>query len=130
MKMKRNVVNWFEVPVLDMDRAIRFYETVFGFKMEKMQMGNQLLAWFPAVEEDGPGTGGALVLEPGNMRPSPDGVLVYFTAPSGNVEFELTRVESAGGVVLIPKTLISKEYGYYGMLLDSEGNRIGIHSRI
>jgi predicted enzyme related to lactoylglutathione lyase len=129
MKIKRNVVGWFEIPVLDMGRAIRFYETVFGFKLEEMQMGNQLMAWFPAVEEDGPGTAGALVMEPGNMRPSPDGVLVYFTAHSGNVEKELSKVESAGGVVLVPKTLISKEYGYYGMVLDSEGNRIGIHSR-
>ncbi|MFN8206003.1 MAG: VOC family protein [Bacteroidales bacterium] len=128
MKIKRNVVGWFEIPVLNMDRAIRFYETVFGFKLEKMQMGDQLMAWFPAVEGDGPGTAGALVYEPGNMRPSPDGVLVYFTAHSGNLDKELGRVEEAGGVILVPKTLISKEYGNYGLVLDSEGNRIGIHS--
>ncbi len=58
-----------------------------------------------------------------------DGTLVYFTASSGDLSIELSRVEGAGGKVLQEKTLITEEIGYMGLFLDTEGNRIAIHSR-
>ena len=73
--------------------------------------------------------GASLVKMEEFYKPSTDGVLIYFTSPSGDVDNELARVEQAGGKLLRPKTHISDEYGNYGLLLDTEGNRIAFHSR-
>ena len=128
MDITHNVVGWFEIPVTDMERAIKFYETVFAFKLSRQQMGSADMAWFPMVEE-GRGTPGSLIYLPGAYTPSPEGTLVYFTAFSGDLSEELSRVEGAGGKVLQEKTLITEEIGYMGIFLDTEGNRIAIHSR-
>lgn len=128
MDIKHNVVGWFEIPVLDMDRAIKFYETVFGLKLAKNKLGSLDMAWFPWVE-NAMGAGGSLVLQKEAYRPSPDGVLIYFTAWSGDLAVELARVEGAGGKVLREKTLISEEHGFMGLFMDTEGNRIALHSR-
>jgi uncharacterized protein len=127
MDIKHNVVGWFEVPVTDMERAIRFYETVFEFKLTREKMGPLDMAWFPWVEKT-VGAGGSLVLSPENYKPSADGTLVYLTAFSGDVSIELSRVEAAGGKVLMPKTLITQEVGYMALFLDSEGNRMALHA--
>jgi len=127
MEQKNNVVGWFEIPVHDMERAITFYETVFGFKLERHELGAVDMAWFPWVQT-GTGTPGSLVHAPRFYRPADNGTLVYFTAHSGDLDNELSRVEAAGGRVLQNKTLITEEHGYMAVLLDSEGNRIALHS--
>jgi predicted enzyme related to lactoylglutathione lyase len=128
MDIKHNVVGWFEIPVKDMDRAIKFYETVFGFKLSRNRLGMMDMAWFPGVEGT-IGSGGSLVHHASMYKPSSDGVLIYFTAFSGDVAVELARVEPAGGKVLQPKTLITEDIGSMGLFLDTEGNRIALHSR-
>jgi hypothetical protein len=128
MEPKHNIVGWFEIPVTDMERAIRFYEAVFEFKLSRNQMGPLDMAWFPWIEET-TGSGGSLVYHPDYYKPSADGVLIYFTAFSGDIDQELSRVEKAGGKVLQAKTLIAEGYGYMAVFLDSEGNRIALHSR-
>ena len=128
MEHTKNVVGWFEIPVLDMDRAIKFYQDVFEYQMARNQMGPLEMAFFPSVE-DGMGASGALVYNETHYQPSADGTLVYFTTPTGDMEAELNRVEPAGGKLLRPKTLISEEAGYMGLFIDTEGNRIAIHSR-
>ncbi len=125
---ENNVVGWFEIPVSDIDRAIRFYETVFDVKLERNQMGPFDMAWFP-FKEDGLGAPGSLVCYKDSYKPSPDGVLIYFTAHSGDLTNELDKVEEMGGVILQDKTLINEETGYMAIFLDTEGNRIAIHSR-
>ena len=127
MDNKHNVVGWFEIPVTDMDRAISFYEAVFDFGLTRAKIGRMDMAWFPCVA-DSIGSAGSLVLMPGRYKPSSDGVLVYFTAFSGDVSNELTRAVAAGGSVLMPKKLISKDIGYMAIFLDSEGNRIALHT--
>jgi hypothetical protein len=72
---------------------------------------------------------GSLVYSPGNYKPSTNGVLVYITPPSGDLAIELSRVKEAGGQVIMDKTLISDDIGYMGLFIDSEGNRMAIHSR-
>jgi predicted enzyme related to lactoylglutathione lyase len=128
MEIKNNMVGWFEIPVKDMERAIKFYETVFTVKLVRQKLGQLDMAWFPWVET-GKGSAGSLVHAPDFYQPSQDGILVYFTAHSGDVNNELSRVEKAGGKVLQKKTLITKELGHYAILLDTEGNRIALHSR-
>lgn len=125
--MKNNVVGWFEIPVKDMERAIKFYETVFGFKLERHKLGPLDMAWFPFVE--GNGAMGSLVYNEEFYKPSTDGTLVYFTSHSGDLAIELSRIEKAGGKVIQPKTLITEEIGYMALFNDTEGNRIALHSR-
>jgi predicted enzyme related to lactoylglutathione lyase len=126
--IKNNVVGWFEIPVIDMSRAIKFYESVFGFKIERNKMDSIDMGWFP-WKQDGLGSPGSLVFAPEYYEPSSEGTLVYFTAPSGDPENELSRVEKAGGKVLKKKTMIFGEYGFYALITDTEGNRVAIHSR-
>ena len=121
-----NVVGWFEIPVTDMARAMRFYESVFGYKLEKHTMGPLEMAWFPWIHGS-MGAGGSLVLHK-EYTPSKEGVLIYFTAFSGDCATELSRVSKAGGKVLIEKKLIAPDIGYMGLAIDTEGNRIAIHS--
>jgi len=122
------VVGWFEIPVSDMERTIKFYEAVFAFKLSRNRLGPLDMAWFPWVQ-GGMGASGSLVYLKDAYRPSQDGVVVYFTAFSGDAAAELSRVEAAGGKILQPKKLISEEIGDMGLFLDSEGNRIAVHSR-
>ena len=126
MEVNHNVSGWFEIPVLEMERAIKFYETVLGYQLVREQMGDQEMAWFPWVENS-TGSGGSLVKHH-EYKPSQEGVLVYLTAFSGDVSKELSRVELAGGKLLREKIRISEEHGFYGLFLDTEGNKVGLHS--
>jgi uncharacterized protein len=123
--MKHVVVGWFEIPVKNMERAVAFYEAVFDCKLERHQMGPIDMAWFPWDHEKG-GAGGSLVKNEEFYTPSEDGVQVYFS--SEDVKTELARIKKAGGEVLQSKTLISPEVGYMALFIDSEGNRIALHS--
>ena len=128
MDIKRNVVGWFELPVKNMERAMKFYETVLDVKLSRHQMGPLDMAWFPFVD-NGAGSAGSLVKHDEYYAPSKDGVLVYFTAHSGDLANELGRVAAAGGKVLQSKTMIAEDYGFMALILDTEGNRVALHSR-
>ncbi len=133
MSTDKHVFGWIEIPVADMDRAIKFYESVFQFKITRMPMGPLDMGWFPfpgTPDSPAPGAGGSLVHHPHFYKPSQDGALVYFTSQSGNLSDELGRIETAGGKILVPKTLIAPDYGYMAVFTDSEGNRIAIHSKL
>lgn len=125
--MKNVTVGWFEIPVKDMDRAIAFYEKVFECKLDKQVMGDFQMAWFP-WEDEGAGAGGSLVYHEQFYSISEKaGVLVYFS--SEDCADELARVKDAGGEVQIGKQMIAPDVGYMGVFLDSEGNRIALHSK-
>jgi len=123
--MKRNMVGWFEIPVNDMDRARKFYETVFQVELKIVDFGGLFMGWFPDRGEV-PGAQGTLIKQDSYI-PSQEGTLIYFI--SDNVQHELERVEDAGGKIYQPKTQISPEHGYMAAFIDSEGNRIALHSR-
>ena len=125
MPANYNLVGWFEVPVKDLDRAKKFYEDVFNIQLAEYTLGPLQMAWFP-MKEGAIGAAGALV-KGGSYEPSLSGVLVYMTAP--DIDGTLERVKERGGRVLNPKRSIG-EYGFVGHFEDSEGNRIGLHSRV
>ncbi|MDP4223637.1 MAG: VOC family protein [Bacteroidota bacterium] len=125
--MKKNPAGRFEIPVTDMDRATMFYETVFEVKLLRNVLGTLEMAWFPQAETDS-GSAGSLVLNLNNYKPSQDGILIYFTAQSGDLVNEFGKVKDAGGKILIPKRKISDEIGFMALILDTEGNRIALHS--
>ena len=127
MDAKKGVsVGWFEIPTTDMERAIGFYETVFDTKLSRNKMGDLDMAWFP-MPEDGAGAPGTLIHHKEYYHPSDKGTLVYFS--SEDVNNELSRVEEAGGKILNSKTEISPDIGYMALFIDTEGNRIALHSR-
>ena len=123
--MKSVSVQWFEIPVQDMDRAINFYQEVFECELSKQLIGDLEMAWFPFDPEQG-GASGSLVYHQEFYEISPKaGVLVYFGVDDCAVE--LSRVEAAGGKVEIPKRMIAPDIGYMGVIIDSEGNRVAFH---
>ncbi len=125
--MDYNMVGWFEIPVEDMDRAKTFYEVVFGVQIQVQDLGDTLMGWFPWNHEK-PGAAGSLIQNKDWYKPSNvAGVLIYFN--SEDVQNELDRIESAGGRILKPKTLIAPDIGCMAVFLDTEGNRIALHSR-
>ena len=126
MENKKAVtVGWFEIPTQEMERAIKFYKHVFDTKLDRNKMGDFDMAWFPWNEE-GKGAGGSLVHHE-SYTPSDDGALIYFS--SEDVNNELGRIEEAGGKILQEKTQISPDIGYMALFIDTEGNRIALHSR-
>lgn len=119
-----SLINWFEIPAVDLDRAVRFYETVLDKQLTRQDMGEIRMAIFPYPED---GTGGALCQHP-MLKPAEGGVVVYLDG-GDDLAIPLTRVEPAGGQTIMPKTLISPEIGYMGFFKDSEGNVVALHSR-
>jgi len=126
---EHNMAGWFEIPVTNMERAIHFYENVLDISLSRNPMGPLDMAWFPYIETS-TGSGGSLVYHPDFYKPSPDGVLIYLTSPSGNIDAELRRVEANGGKVVVPRKLIAEGFGYMGAFIDSEGNRVALHSNL
>src|SRR5687767_10316107 len=123
----KSAISWFEIPATDLDRATTFYETLFDVKLIVMDMPNIKMRMFP-VQDMMNDIGGAIVHSPEFFKPSEtDGVLIYLNG-NPDVQLIIDKVEQAGGKVVMPKTEISPEYGYMAILIDTEGNRIGIHS--
>ncbi|WP_405205980.1 VOC family protein [Aquimarina sp. LLG6339-5] len=120
------MVTWFEIPVINMDRAKAFYEKVFNIDISLHKMDGVEMGWFPNKNEVGVATGTLIQLDE-DYKPSSDGVVVYFS--SEDVANEIERVETSGGKVLINKKLISEENGFFAQFIDSEGNRIALHSK-
>jgi predicted enzyme related to lactoylglutathione lyase len=129
MAFKTNPFNWVEIPVTDLSRSTKFYESVFDIELNLHEMGPSLMgaplkmAMFPG-EKEGTGAGGALVKSEG-YTPSHQGPLIYFSVD--NIENVLKKVERSGGKSLAPKSSIG-EFGFIGLFEDPEGNRIGLHS--
>lgn len=122
----KNIFNWVEIPANNFARAIEFYKEIFGFeKMESMQMGGADMAFFPMESQEG--TGGAIVFGEGYI-PTDKGIQVYFDC-GDDLQPVLDKVKSAGGNVIIPKTLIRDDIGYFAKMIDSEGNVVNLHSR-
>lgn len=124
MEMTTHALGWFEIPAADFDRARRFYSAIFDFDMPEMEMGPCRMGFF--LSEQGKGVGGAIVAGEGYV-PSQTGSLVYL-AGGADLAVVLDRVAGAGGTVLVPKTQITPEYGYFAYFQDSEGNKVGLHS--
>src|SRR5262245_44572925 len=116
--MSSNIINWFEIPVADFDRAVAFYEAVFQASFHREEIASTRMAIFPYAC---PQPGGALIqLQP--CRPSSDGTVVYLHAPC--LEEMLKRVAAAGGKCIHGPEVLPKGIGTIALILDSEGNRV------
>jgi uncharacterized protein len=111
---------WFDIPVSDMDRAIAFYQQITERPLTRMKVGpDRETALF---ESDG-----CLFLAPED-KPSHFGSRVYFEA-TGGIATWIERIETAGGNVLVPRTPIGGDRGFFAYFEDSEGNRVGLHGQ-
>ncbi len=122
-----NAISWFEIGTSDLGRATKFYETIFGVSLIPMDLPNIKMRMFP-IDDMMKGIGGALVDSGGFHKPSAtDGPLIYLNG-NPDVQRVLDKVEAAGGKIMVPKTEISPDYGFMAVIVDTEGNRIGLHS--
>lgn len=120
----QNAINWFEIPTTDLDRAARFYNTIFNIDLRREDFAGVPHAYFPADER---AIGGALVLDPRNV-PSSSGSRVYLNVQdSGNLNAVMGRVEAAGGQTIVPPMSIG-DVGWMGIIVDTEGNVVGLHA--
>ena len=124
--MEHNLVGWFEIPVADMDRAKKFYESVFEIEISVHDLDGFVMGWFPSDPKK-PGATGSLVKHEMYTPSLTDGVLIYFSCK--DVNNELKRVDALGGSILKPKTEIGGGHGFMALIIDSEGNRIALHSQ-
>ena len=118
-----SVINWFDIPATDLERAVKFYEAVLGIKLIQENMLGARMAIFPA--KAGEATGAIMARE--GVTPGTTGSTIYLKA-GNDLSAALARVGTAGGKVLFPKTFIKEGFGYFAILLDSEGNSVGLHS--
>lgn len=123
--MRTVTAGWFEIPVINMDRAIKFYNKVFEITISKQNFGGIEMGWFP-YSSDAYGAPGSLIQSAKDYKPSTNGTLVYLNCD--DLANELNRIEKAGGTILQKKTQISEEHGYMGLFVDTEGNRVALHS--
>jgi len=123
----KNAISWFEIPATDIDRAQKFYEAILGVSLVPNDLPHLQMRMFP-IGDTQTGVGGALCKSPEFYKPSAtDGPLIYFNA-NPDVQRILDKVEAAGGKIIVPKTEISPEHGHMAVFIDSEGNRIALHS--
>jgi uncharacterized protein len=114
---------WFEIPTTNFERAIKFYETAFQVTLKRESIGGQL-AIFPGDQST---TNGALVEPQPGYEPSATGAAIYLNG-GDNLQDVLDRAVKAGGKVLVAKTALPPGMGFFAHVLDSEGNRVGLHS--
>ncbi len=119
----QNAINWFEIPVADFDRAKEFYGTLFNAEIQVMPHPDMKYGMLPCDMEKG--VGGGIVQGPG-YEPSDKGSILYLNGGE-DLDIPLSRVEAAGGKVVLPKTSIGPN-GYIAHFMDSEGNRVALHS--
>lgn len=119
-----NVINWFEIPSTDFDRAVNFYSTVLATEFHKSEFMGEPQAIF---SNDLQGVGGAIV-KSDRLTPSATGALIYLNLGTvENLKQALERVESSGGKICMSITDIG-DPGFIGLILDTEGNSIGFHA--
>lgn len=119
-----HAINWFEIPVTDYQRAKVFYSTILGNAVTDMPMEDGEFGMLPHDMEHH-GIGGGLI-KSSTTKPSKDGVTVYLNGGK-DLSMPLSRVEAAGGKIIMPKTAIG-EHGFIAQFIDSEGNKIALHS--
>lgn len=118
-----NAINWFEIPATDFARAKKFYETILGAEMMEMPFPDGKYGLFPSDMQNG--VGGGLVQGEGFV-PSNKGTIVYLNGGE-DLSLSLNKVEAAGGKIILPKTSIG-ENGFMAHFIDTEGNRVALHS--
>ncbi len=119
----KNFISWFEIPAYNHYRSVAFYNYIFGINLTTVELNGFAMGFFPAEG----GIGGAIVTGPG-CTPSEVGPLIYLNG-GYDLNTVLSKVNEAGGRVVMEKTFLSEAAGYFALFIDSEGNRLALHSK-
>lgn len=120
-----NAVNWFEIPAIDLERAFSFYSNILNNKVRKGTFGNGDLILFNVPFSTGEAVGGSIVVRE-DLKPTTDGPIIYINA-FGKLSEAVNKVEQSGGKIIVPILDLGK-FGYAAIIIDSEGNKIGLLS--
>jgi predicted enzyme related to lactoylglutathione lyase len=121
----KTIVAFFEIPAVDFDRAVGFYQTLFGVEFNTLDCGHEKMAFFP--DKNGICPGAVSWAEKESFLPSENGVLVSLNV--ADMKQSISIIEKNGGRIVIPKTKIEAENrGYFAVFIDCEGNRVGLYS--
>jgi predicted enzyme related to lactoylglutathione lyase len=123
LKVDGSFISWFEIPALNFERAVNFYNTIYQINMETNFMNGYSMAFFPGDHE----IGGAIIFGEG-ATPSDRGLLIYLNG-GDDLDLVLNRIEGAGGRILLPKQKINDTSGHFALFIDSEGNKMALHSK-
>jgi hypothetical protein len=126
MELLKDAISWFDIPVLDFERAKSFYQTIFDFEMPEMDMSGLRMGILPHSREEN-GVGGAICFGEGYQPSGQTGQRVYLNG-GNDLNTVLDRVVGAGGQVVLPKVEIGQEMGYMALFNDTEGNVVGLYS--
>lgn len=119
----KSFISIFEIPATDISRAVNFYQTILGINIERMEMPGMEMGILPYEGQMVTG----VILKAKGYKPSADGVTLYLNG-GDNLQIILDKIEKNGGKIIIPKTAHADESGYFAIFLDTEGNRMGLHS--
>lgn len=119
----KNLVSIIEIPTADFKRAISFYKAILNIDIEEMTMGDSTLGVFPSDGE----VVNIVLIRSDDYTPSNKGVLIYLSV-DGDLQPTLDAIAKNGGKVVVPSTEISPEMGNYATFIDTEGNKLGLHS--
>ena len=125
---QHHALNWFEIPVRNIDRAQAFYEALLAAPIRRETMGAMTLGVFGYDDDNNNGVGGCLLAGDGVPAPASTGTVVYLNA-TPSLDAVLARVEAAGGRITTPKVALPGDMGFFAHITDTEGNRVGLHAQ-
>ncbi|ATA77918.1 Glyoxalase-like domain protein (fragment) [Capnocytophaga canis] len=120
----KNLISIVEIPTTDFSRAVTFYKALLNIDIEEIDMDGTQMGVLLSENE---GVNVSLIKDE-NVQPSINGTMVYFNAET-DLQPILDKVEPNGGKIILPKTEISPEMGFFALFSDTEGNKIGLHSQ-
>ena len=120
----KNLVSIIEIPTTDFLRAVAFYKAILDINIEELEMDGVKMGLFP---NDGEGVFVQLI-NGSEYKPSADGTMVYLNA-GDDLQVVANKIKLSGGKIVVPKTEIGPEIGFFAMFTDTEGNKIGLHSK-
>lgn len=119
----KNLVSIVEIPTDSFQRAVKFYQSILDISIEQLDMQGTEMGLFSGEK----GSVNVALVHGPNYKPSDLGTLIYLNG-GDNLQSVLDKVEMNGGEVVIPKTEIDPENGFFATFIDSEGNKVGLHS--
>ena len=120
----KNLISIVEIPTVEFPRAVTFYQTILDTSIEEINMDGVVMGLFPSDGE----TVSVALINSGQYKTSTDGSLVYFNA-GDDLQIVLDKIKANGGKIMVPKTDIGSGIGFYAMFNDTEGNKLGLHSK-
>lgn len=122
-KNMNNLISIFEIPATDIPRAIKFYKEILNIEIEELEFPGMHMGLFPVADQLTVG----VLIKGEDQIPSANGITIYLNAGK-DLQVVLDKITINGGEVKVPKTAHADESGYFAIFIDSEGNRLGLHS--